>query len=117
MTTAPPKFEVVQGGAEAEASGAAPSRDTGNRNLLAWALGALLVVALLGLDVQRRQAAELEAQTQALQAEVTTLTTELATAQDAIAAHEAHLDRVRESIAGLQELVNQDPVQKAPEGP
>ena len=108
MSSAPPKLEVIHGGSEAEVSAPTAELDSGNRNLLVWALGGLLAVALLGLGVQSRQAAE-------LRVEVTALTAELATTQQALDAHEKHLDRVRSSIAELQELVDRDPSPVRPE--
>ncbi len=102
MSNAPPKLEVVHGSSEAEVSPPTAERDSGNRNLLVWALSGLLAVALLGLGVQSRQTAE-------LRLEVTALTAQLDATQQALDAHEKHLDRVRSSIADLQELVDQDP--------
>lgn len=108
MSNAPPKLEVIHGRSEAQVSPPTAERDAGNRNLLAWALAGLLAVALLGLGVQSRQAAE-------LRVEVTALTAELDATQQALDAHEKHLDRVRSSIAQLQELADRDPSPTPPE--
>ena len=108
MSNAPPQLEVIHGGSEAEASASIAERDSRDRNLLAWALAGLLAVALLGLGLQSRQAAE-------LRVEVTALTVELDATQQSLDAHEQHLDRVRSSIAELQQLVSQGPTPTAPE--
>ncbi len=108
MSNAPPQLEVIHGGSEAKVSASIAERDSGDHNLLAWALAGLLAVALLGLGVQSRQAAE-------LRLELTALTAELDATQQALDAHEKHLDRVRSSIAQLQELADQDPSPTPPE--
>ena len=108
MSNAPPQLEVIHGGSEAKVSASIAERDSGDHNLLAWALAGLLAVALLGLGVQSRQAAE-------LRLELTSLTAELDATQQSLGAHQQHLDRVRSSIAELQQLVSQEPTPTPPE--
>jgi Tfp pilus assembly protein PilX len=100
VTDARPKLEVVPGGGEPAEPAPAPS--WGGARLI-WLLGILLVLAVIGLGIESRRAAELSGQIERLSAE-------LRTTQAALSAHRSHLDEVRASVAELQGLVERDPV-------
>jgi hypothetical protein len=81
----------------------------GGRRLI-WLLGALLVIAVIGLGIESRRAAEFAGQVERLSAE-------LRSTQAALRAHRSHLDEVRASVAELQVLVERDPVSAPAESP
>ena len=58
MTDARPKLEVVPGGGGSAEPAPAPAPVWGGRRLI-WLLGILLALALIGLGIESRRAAEL----------------------------------------------------------
>ena len=109
MTDARPNLEVVPGGGgSAEPAPASPASWGGRR--LIWLLGVLLALAVIGLGIESRRAAELSGRVERLSAELTVT-------QAALRAHRSHLDEVRASVAELQMLVERDPVSAPPESP
>jgi hypothetical protein len=100
VTDARPKLEVVPGGGGSAEP--APPSPWGGRRLI-WLLGILLVLAVVGLGIESRRAAELSGRVERLSAE-------LGVTQAALRAHRSHLDDVRASVAELQLLVERDPV-------
>ena len=109
MTDARPKLEVVPGGGESAEPAPAPAAPRGGRRLI-WLLGVLLVLAVIGLGIESRRAAELSGRVERLSAE-------LGATQAALRAHRSHLDEVRASVAELQALVERDPVSPPSEAP
>jgi hypothetical protein len=108
-------LSVLEGGASARRT--EPESGEGPSRRILWVLVAALVLALLALGVQARQVDQLEAQ-------VTALTRELGTAQEALEAYESHLGQVRGLVGDLEnrlqelrELVSRDPSPPAPEQP
>ncbi len=94
---------------EAASQEAANGRPSAAGRRVAWALGVLLVLALIGLGLQTRRVGELSGQ-------VATLTADLGQARSALVAYQSQLDEVRTSVADLQTrfaaldaLVNRDP--------
>ena len=104
-----PKLEVVPGGGGSAEPAQAPMAPRGSRRLI-WLLGALLVLAVIGLGIESRRAAEFAGQVERLSAE-------LRSTQAALRAHRSHLDEVRASVAELQMLVERDPVAGPSETP
>ena len=109
MTDARPKLEVVPGGGGSAEPAPAPAAPWGGRRLI-WLLGALLVLAVIGLGIESRRAAEFSGRVERLSAE-------LRSTQAALRAHRSHLDEVRASVAELQMLVERDPVSAPSEAP
>ena len=107
MTDARPKLEIVPGGGGSAEPAPAPPAPSGGRRLI-WLLGILLVLALVGLGIESRRAAELSGRVERLSAE-------LGVTQAALRAHRSHLEDVRASVAELQMLVERDPVASPPE--
>ena len=107
MTDARPKLEVVPGGGGSAEPAPAPPAPWGGRRLI-WLLGILLALAVIGLGIESRRAAELSGRVERLSAE-------LGVTQAALRAHRSHLDDVRASVAELQMLVERDPVSSASE--
>ena len=104
MAEVRPKLEVVQGGCVSpnpEGAGP-PAQVRSGRAWAPWVLLALLLLALVGLGVEARQADQLEARIAGLEGE-------LRAAELDLVAHQSHLESVRASVAQLTELVNQDP--------
>ena len=102
MTDARPKLEVVPGGDGSPEPAPAQTAPWGGRRLI-WLLGVLLALAVIGLGIESRRAAELSGRVERLSAE-------LGVTQAALRAHQSHLDDVRASVAELQMLVERDPV-------
>ena len=100
MEGARPRLEVLDGGG-GEARSAAPVPPA-RRRWPTWLLGALLLLALLGVVLESRRAVRLETR-------VAGLETELEAAEQALGAHRRHLDEVRRSVFELQELVSREP--------
>ena len=111
MSGAPPKLEVVSGGAAREraASAGAASDEAGARKWPVWVLVALLIFTLVGLGVENRRATGLQAEVAGLQGQVTALEGELLTTREELSAHRQHLDEVRGAVEALSALVTQDP--------
>jgi hypothetical protein len=109
VTDARPRLEVVPGGGGAAEPAPAPGAPWGGRRLI-WLLGVLLVLAVIGLGIESRRAAELSGRVERLSAE-------LGASQAALRAHRSHLEEVRASVAELQALVERDPVSAPPEAP
>ena len=109
MTDARPKLEVVPGGGGSAEPAPASTAPWGGRRLI-WLLGSLLALAVIGLGIESRRAAELSGRAERLSAE-------LAVTQAALRAHRSHLDEVRASVAELQMLVERDPVSAPSESP
>jgi hypothetical protein len=109
VTDSRPKLEVVPGGGGSAEPVSAPAASWGARRLI-WLLGILLVLAVIGLGIESRRAAELSGRLDLLSAE-------LEATQAALRAHRSHLDEVRASVAELQTLVERDPVSSPPESP
>ena len=107
MTDVRPKLEVVPGGGGSAEAAPAPGAPRGSRRLI-WLLGVLLALAVIGLGIESRRAAELSGRVERLSAE-------LGVTQAALRAHRSHLDDVRASVAELQMLVERDPVASASE--
>jgi len=97
-----PKLEVVPGGGGSAEPSPAPGAPQGGGRLI-WLLGVLLVLAVIGLGIESRRAAELSGRVERLSAE-------LEATQVALRAHRTHLNEVRASVAELQALVERDPV-------
>jgi hypothetical protein len=102
VTDARPKLEVVPGGGGSAEPVPAPAAPWGGRRLI-WLLGILLALAVIGLGIESRRAAELSGRVERLSAE-------LGVTQAVLRAHRSHLDDVRASVAELQMLVERDPV-------
>jgi len=109
VTDARPKLEVVPGGGGSAEPAPASTAPWGGRRLI-WLLGILLALAVIGLGIESRRAADLSGRVERLSAE-------LAVTQAALRAHRSHLDAVRASVAELQVLVERDPVSAASEAP
>jgi hypothetical protein len=107
---------VLEGGAPARTE--TPARAPGHRrNPLAWLLGLLLLLALAGLVLESRRAAELGARVEGLSAE-------LQASRASLDAHRRHLGQVRASVealeaslAELRALVSRDPAPADPAAP
>jgi len=109
VTDARPKLEVVPGGGAFPEPAPAPAPVWGGRRLI-WLLGILLALALIGLGIESRRAAELSGR-------VDLLSAELGATQAALRAHRSHLDEVRASVAELQRLGERAPLSAGPETP
>jgi len=109
VTEARPKLEVVPGGGGSAEPAPAPAAPWGGRRLV-WLLGVLLALAVIGLGIKSRRAAELSGRVERLSAE-------LGITQAALRAHRSHLDEIRASVAELQTLVERDPVSAPSESP
>jgi hypothetical protein len=109
VTDARPKLEVLPGGGGSAEPAPAPEAPRGGRRLV-WLLGVLLALAVIGLGIESRRAAELSGRVERLSAE-------LAVTQAALRAHRSHLDEIRSSVAELQMLVERDPLSPPSESP
>ena len=69
MTDARPKLEVVPGGGGSAEPAPEPAAPRGGRRLV-WLLGILLVLAVIGLGIESRRAAELSGRVERLSAEL-----------------------------------------------
>ena len=69
MTDARPKLEVVPGGGGSDEPAPAPTAPWGGRRLI-WLLGVLLALAVIGLGIESRRAAELSGRVERLSAEL-----------------------------------------------
>lgn len=114
MSDAPPKLEVVRGGAEGAPTDA-PERapeptEAAPRRWPFVALFVLLALAVVGMLLEKNRADGLQVEVNGLSAVVAELEGELAESEAAVSAHRAHLDDVRTFVSELQALVARDPV-------
>ena len=98
MERQPPHLVAVPKDAPAPAPDEQAPEPAGPRSRVALILALLLAVAVGGVLAQTWRASQLEGRVTALEAE-------LGAAREALAAHEAHLDRVREAVGALRQEI------------